>query len=180
MTCSPLLLQWAAHSITVQSCSPVKRGLMSPGKALCTFHTSIQTSLLLSCFIICWLLFDIRALRASPPLWGLGAGAQGPENRRGMWRSPSENVEGDTTRAEPSWGFLLTTLLSLATRGQDKREGICPFGSSWNLVRASSIYKSRNAKAIPLKSSTRSGGCRHINLKPSCLRCKPSTVTASD
>lgn len=177
MTCSPLLLQWAAHSITVQSCSPVKRGLISPGKALCTLHTSIQTSLLLSCFITCWPLFDIRALSASPPLRGLGAGAQGPENRRGTWRSPSENFEGDTTRAEPSWGVLLTTLLSLATGGQDKREGICPSGNSWNLVRA---FSRRNGKAIPLKSSTCSGGCRHINLKPSCLRCKPSTVTASD
>lgn len=63
---------------------------------------------------------------------GLGAGTQGPESRGGMGTSPPENFVGVTTRAKPSWGFLLATVLSLAPGGQENREGTCLF---WEQLR---------------------------------------------
>lgn len=110
-----------------------------------------------------WVL-GLRALRAEEG-WG-------DPLQRTLWGSPPG--------LSPAGGFCWPPYWAWLPVGRKTGKELAFFGSSWDLIRAFSIYRKRNAKVIPHKSSTCSSACKHINLKSSCLRYKPSTVTASD
>lgn len=112
---------------------------------------------------------------------GLGAGGLGPwEQRRDVEISFRELCVGTPQGLSRAGGFCSPPYWAWFLVGRTTGKGSALFGSSWNLIRVFSIYKRRNAKPIPRKSSTCRSAGRHINLKSSCLRCKPSTVTASE
>lgn len=151
----------------MQSCCPAKRWVMQGGghqrKQLCTLHTSLnpnpiapvifhhllalvwwQSSECTPSSLGVWVL-ELRALRAEE---GCGDLLQ-------------RTLCGNTTRAEPSWGFLFTTLLSLVPGGQDNRERIYPF---WEQLKPNQSVQHLQKEECKTYST----------------QCKPSTVTASE
>lgn len=176
LTPAPSMSCSLKNSAVLLSCREMgHEGRWPPGEAAFPFHTALNPNLItpvlfhpLLALVWCQ---SPECILSSLRVWVLGTEEGcGDLLQRTLW--------GETTRAEPSWGFCWPQLLSLAPDGQDNREGICPF---WDQLKPNqSVYNRRNAKTIPHKSSTCSSACRHINLKSSGPSCKPSTVTASD
>lgn len=120
---------WAAHSITAVLQRWVMKGGAHRGKQLCTLHTSLNpnpiTPVLFHQLLALVCCQNPEYIPSPLGIWVLGLRALRAEE--GCGDPLQRTLLGDTTRAKPSWGFLLATLLNLVSGGQDKREGICPF-----------------------------------------------------